>query len=416
MPGGVSSPVRSFRGVGGKAFVAEKGDGAHLIDVDGNRYIDLVCSWGALIHGHAHPRISEAISRALQKGTSFGVTSKTEVELCEWMTSKVKGLEMVRLVNSGTEACMSAIRVARGATGRDLILKFDGTYHGHADSFLVAAGSGVATLQTPDSAGVPAGTIQNTLVASFNDVVGLQNIFSTYGPKIAAVILEVVCGNMGVVAPSFDFLRALRRLTKDHGSVLIFDEVMTGFRLGLSGSQDIYGIDPDLITLGKVMGGGMPVAAYGGSKELMKQVAPLGPVYQAGTLSGNPLGAAAGLASLELVSEGGPLFFQNLDAIASEWKNRLLSYARLKDYPVSVNQVGSMMTIFFRRDVPVNFAEAKQSDVERFKKFFWALLERGIYYPPSQFEACFLSSAHSPEVMSRVMEASIDALDEVFAE
>jgi glutamate-1-semialdehyde 2,1-aminomutase len=414
VPGGVSSPVRSFKSVGGKPFVAASADGAYITDVDGNKMIDLVCSWGALIHGHNHPAIRSAIEEALLKGTSFGITCEKEVELCELMTKSVPGLEMVRLVNSGTEACMSAVRLARGATGRDIIIKFDGNYHGHADSFLAAAGSGVATLQVAGSAGVTPKTLQDTIVLPFNDVSALERAFANFGKKIAGVILEVVCGNIGVVLPELSFLQNLRRLTTETNSILIFDEVMTGFRLSLSGAQGIYGIKPDLITLGKIIGGGLPVGAYGGRADLMKHIAPLGNVYQAGTLSGNPLGAAAGFASLQLLIKNEKDFYQSLDVAASEWKSQLESHIATKGYEACVVQIGSMLSVFFRKEPPKNYDEVKQSDTKRFNKFFWSLMNRRIYYPPSAFEACFLSSAHTEKIMDEVIEGSIEAMDEAF--
>ncbi len=414
MPGGVNSPVRSFRSVGGNPFVASHGKGPYIYDVDGNQLIDLVCSWGALIHGHCHPRIESAILAALKSGTSFGITCETEVKLGEAIKRSVPNLDLVRLVSSGTEACMSAIRVARGFTKRDLVLKFDGHYHGHGDSFLVGAGSGVAALHRSESAGIPETTVNNTIVIPFNDIEAVKKIFAEHGSQIACTIMEVVCGNMGTVIPDPLFLMELRKQSDKFGAVLIFDEVMTGFRVARAGVQQIYGVIPDLVTYGKVIGGGMPVGAYGGKKELMSMVAPLGSVYQAGTLSGNPLGAAAGLASLEIIEEAGPLFYQQLDHSATEWKTQLESYIRLKSYPACVAQMGSMVSVFFRAEPPRNYSEAKESDTERFKKFFWALMERGVYYPPSQFEACFLSSEHKGEVLERVIEASQAALDEAF--
>jgi len=414
IPGGVNSPVRSFRSVGGRPFVASHGKGPYLFDVDGNRYIDLVGSWGALIHGHSHPRIVQAIRSALEKGSSFGVSCELEYRLCEKIVRSVPSLEMVRLVNSGTEACISAARLARAYTGRSLILKFNGHFHGHGDSFLVAAGSGLATLGMSDSAGVTKETSSQTLVAEFNSIESIQNLFKKHGHEVAGVILEVVSGNMGVVLPEMDFLRELRHLCTQHGSVLIFDEVMTGFRLSMAGAQGIYMIQPDLSCFGKVIGAGLPVAAYGGRKEIMEKVAPVGPMYQSGTLSGNPLGAAAGLAALEIIEEDDNSFFQGLDHSTSHWANAMRSHIEYKSYPVSVAQIGSMMTMFFCPDVPLNFKEAKMADLERFKAFFWGLLERGVYYPPSQFESCFLSSQHVSSVMEQVTEASIEALDEAF--
>jgi glutamate-1-semialdehyde 2,1-aminomutase len=413
-PGGVNSPVRSFKHVGGNAFVAKRGEGPYIYDVDGNKFIDLVCSWGALIHGHNHPRIRLAIQSALEDGTSFGITCKKEVELCEALTRSVSGLQMVRLVNSGTEACMSAIRLARGVTGRDIIVKFDGCYHGHGDSFLVGAGSGVAALPVSESAGVTKKILQDTVVLPFNDIKAAEATFDRLDGQIAGVILEVVCGNVGVIAPDPEFLLALRTLTQKSKSLLIFDEVMTGFRLSLNGAQGLYGIQPDLITLGKIIGGGLPVGAYGGRAELMQSVAPLGAVYQAGTLSGNPLSAAAGLASVELILENERFLYQSLDAYAHEWKSQLDAHIKWKGYPASVAQMGSMVSVFFTPTLPRNYDDVKKIDKEKFKKFFWGLMERGVYYPPSPFEACFLSVAHDQEIIEKVSEASRAALDEAF--
>jgi len=414
MPGGVSSPVRSFKSVGGQAFVARQGTGPYLYDVDGNKFIDLVCSWGPLIHGHNHPRIVESITEALKDGVSFGVTSEPEIKLCQRVIEMVPGLEMLRLVNSGTEACMSAIRLARAYTGRNLILKFEGNYHGHADSFLISAGSGLATMGVAGSAGISDDIVHSTLVSEFNDIERLEKCFVEHGKNIAGAIVEPVAGNMGVVRPSMEFLSSLRSLTEKYGAVLIFDEVMTGFRLSSSGAQGIYNIQPDLSCFGKVIGGGLPVGAYGGKSNLMKLVSPLGPMYQAGTLSGNPLAAAAGLASLELILDDKRNFYQFLDAIGAHWKSYLEAHIKHKSYPVCVEQIGSMLTLFFCEKLPRNYQEAKACDLDRFKRFFWALLERGVYYPQSQFESCFLSSAHTEEIMERVAEASIGALDVAF--
>jgi len=414
MPGGVSSPVRSFQAVGGQAFVARQGKGPYLYDVDGNKFIDLVCSWGPLIHGHNHPRIVESIVDALKDGVSFGVTSEPEIKLCQRVIEMIPGLEMLRLVNSGTEACMSAIRLARAYTNRNLILKFEGNYHGHADSFLISAGSGLATLGVAGSAGISKDIVHSTLVSGFNDIESLEKLFSEHGERIAGVIVEPVAGNMGVVRPSMEFLSSLRNLTEKYEALLIFDEVMTGFRLSSSGAQGIYNIEPDLSCFGKVIGGGLPVGAYGGKTKLMSLVAPLGPMYQAGTLSGNPLAAAAGLASLELILDDKRNFYQLLDASGAHWKSYLEAHIKHKSYPVCVEQIGSMLTIFFCEKPPRNYDEAKVCNLDRFKSFFWALLERGVYYPPSQFESCFLSSAHTEEIMERVAEASVGALDAAF--
>jgi len=409
LPGGVNSPVRSFRSVGGRPFVALKGEGAHIFDIDGNSYIDLVGSWGPLILGHREPRVLKAIEEALQNGLSFGITSEPEVLLAEKISSAVPSMEMLRLVSSGTEACMSVIRLARGYTKRRLILKFDGHYHGHADSFLISAGSGVATLGLEDLKN------QNleTIVLPFNNVEALQECFETYGDHLAGVILEVVTGNMGVVLPEPEFLKELRRLCSASGTLLIFDEVMTGFRLSWQGAQGIYAITPDLSCFGKIIGGGMPVGAYGGKREIMSHIAPLGSVYQAGTLSGNPVACSAGLRTLEVIEEGGATFYQKLDSMTAQWASELKAHIQHRSLPVSVVQIGSMLSVFFREQAPRNFQEAKDSDIERFNKFFWALMNRGVYFPPSAFESCFVSIAHE-EVLEPLMEASLKALDEVF--
>lgn len=415
MPGGVSSPVRSFSSVGGSPFVASHAQGPYVFDVDGNRFIDLVCSWGPLIHGYNHPDIHSKIESVLTKSSSFGITSVPEIQLTKKIVECIPSVEMLRLVNSGTEACMSALRLARAATKRNLIVKFDGHYHGHADSFLVAAGSGLATLGMSASAGVTPTVSKDTVVIPFNNSEAVEECFKKFGDQIAGVMLEVVTGNMGTVLPDPAFLQSLRSHCDQYKSILIFDEVMTGFRLSLSGAQGIFGIQPDLTCLGKIIGGGLPVGAYGGRKDLMELVAPLGPMYQAGTLSGNPLGSAAGLRSIELIQEyGADLFYKTLDSAGNAWRSLLEAHIQHRSYPVSVEQFGSMLTIFFRSEKPKNYSEAKECDTERFKRFFWALLEKGVYYPPSQFEACFLSMAHSEEIMDEVARASTEALDKAF--
>lgn len=414
LPGGVNSPVRSFNSVGGKPFVADKADGAWIYDVDGNQYIDLVGSWGPMIHGHNHENIRSSIETTLKKGASFGISCEIEYELSEMIVDSVPSLEMIRLVSSGTEACMSAIRLARAYTGRDLIVKFEGHYHGHGDSFLVSAGSGLATLGISASEGVPEQSIQSTLVLPFNDEEALRKAFDQYSDRIAGVMLELVTGNMGVMVPTPSYIQCLQDHCKKSGALLIADEVMTGFRLSLGGAQEFLGVEPDISTFGKIIGGGLPVGAFGASRKIMSKVAPLGAMYQAGTLSGNPLGAAAGLASLRMIRENPKHFYQHLDSIGSEWASFLNAEIDLKKYPVSVVQCGSMLTIFFRRTAPRNFAEAKECDLEAFKRFFWALLEEGVYYPPSQFESSFLSSAHDPKVMETVAKASARALEKAF--
>jgi glutamate-1-semialdehyde 2,1-aminomutase len=389
IPGGVNSPVRAFRGVGGSPLFIERGEGSHIFDADGNEYIDYVGSWGPLLLGHAHPAILAALREALQSGTSFGAPTEREIELAEAICDAVPSIEMVRLVNSGTEATMSAIRLARGFTGRDLIVKFEGCYHGHVDSLLVKAGSGVATLGLPDSPGVPKSFSDTTIALPFNSPAAVERAFHTHGSHIAAVIVEPVVGNMGCVPPADGFLRALREVTTAHGSLLVLDEVMTGFRVAFGGAQQLYGIRPDLTTLGKVIGGGLPIGAYGGRADIMSLVAPSGPVYQAGTLSGNPLAVAAGLAMLRYLKSH-PEIYGQLEA-------RTAAICAAAPRGTTVNRVGSMFTFFFT-DAPVtDYDTAKKSDTARFAEFHRRMLERGIYFPPSQFEAAFVSAAHSDE-------------------
>ncbi len=397
IPGGVNSPVRAFRAVGGTPRFIARGDGSHIVDVDGNEYIDYVCSWGPLLLGHRPPSVIEAIARALELGTSFGAPTAREVELAELIVDAVPSIEMVRLVNSGTEACMSAIRLARGFTGRDLIVKFDGCYHGHVDSLLVKAGSGIATLSLPDTAGVPKAFAETTLSLPFNDLDRVETAFREQGDRIAAIIVEPVAGNMGCIPPQPGFLEGLRRIAHRYGALLIFDEVITGFRVSRGGAQQRYRIAPDLTALGKVIGGGLPIAAYGGSAEIMKKVAPLGPVYQAGTLSGNPIAVTAGIAMLRYL-EDHPHIYESLD----ETTATIVSAAPAS---VCVNRVGSMFTIFFTAGPVRNYEEAKRSDTTQFAAFFHHLLARGVYFPPSQFEAAFVSSAHLPADVSYTANA-----------
>jgi glutamate-1-semialdehyde 2,1-aminomutase len=387
IPGGVNSPVRAFRSVGGSPPFIVRGQGAHIWDVDGNEYIDYVGSWGPLILGHRHPAIVEALEGALATGTSFGAPTEGEVELAEAISSAIPSVEMVRLVNSGTEATMSALRLARAFTGRDLVVKFEGCYHGHVDSLLVKAGSGVATLGIPDSVGVPTAFSDTTIALPYNSPAALEQCFEWYGDKIAAVIVEPVVGNMGCVPPAPGFLAALREFTRRHGALLIFDEVMTGFRVAFGGAQQLYGVRPDLTTLGKVIGGGLPVGAYGGRRDVMSMVAPAGPVYQAGTLSGNPLAVAAGLAMLRHLGAH-PDVYEQLERNGA----RLAQAARRF---TTVNRAGSMITFFLTSSEVTDYDSAKLSDRARFAEFFRWLLERGIYFPPSQFEAAFLSAAHT---------------------
>jgi glutamate-1-semialdehyde 2,1-aminomutase len=389
IPGGVNSPVRAFRGVGGIPRFIERGQGSRIFDTDGNSYIDYVCSWGPLLLGHRPQPVIDALREVLEMGTSFGAPTEREVELAELIAKTVPSMEMVRLVNSGTEATMSALRLARGFTGRDLIIKFEGCYHGHVDSLLVKGGSGMATLGIADSAGVPKSFAETTISLPFNSIAAVEKAFADRGGQIAAVIVEPVGGNMGCVPPAHGFLEALRALTARYGSLLIFDEVMTGFRVALGGAQQRFGIQPDLTMLGKIIGGGLPMAAYGGRAEIMKKVAPLGPVYQAGTLSGNPLAVAAGLAMLRYLIAH-PEIYGALEARAAE----LTAWA---PPGVTVNRVGSMFTFFFSPQLVTDWDSAKKCDTTRFAKFFHFLLERGVYIAPSQFEAGFVSTAHTEE-------------------
>jgi glutamate-1-semialdehyde 2,1-aminomutase len=407
MPGGVNSPVRAFRAVGGDPIYIASGKGATLTDVDGKTYIDYVLSWGPLILGHAHPEVVEALARVLETGTSFGACTVAEVELAERIGEAYPSIERVRLVNSGTEATLSALRVARAATGRDKILKFEGCYHGHADSMLVKTGSGVATLGLPDSPGVPKALAELTVTAPFNDFAALDAAFQAHRNQLAAAIVEPVAGNMGCVPPRRGFLEKLRALTAEQGTVLIFDEVMTGFRVAYGGAQQLYRIQPDLTTLGKIIGGGLPVGAYGGKAALMELVAPAGPVYQAGTLSGNPLAVAAGLRTLELLRRPGA--YERLDALTASLTSGLSSEATKARVPLTVNRVGSMFTAFFTGNSVTDYSSAKQADAAAFGKFFRALLQCGVYFPPSQFEAAFLSLSHSNDEIARTLGAAAQA-------
>jgi glutamate-1-semialdehyde 2,1-aminomutase len=403
MPGGVNSPVRAFRAVGGEPIFVEAGKGSRLTDVDGRSYIDYVLSWGPLILGHCHPEVMAALARVLETGTSFGACTPAEVELAERIQEAFPSLERVRLVNSGTEATLSALRVARAATGREKILKFEGGYHGHSDSLLVKAGSGVATLGLPDSPGVPRALAELTITVPFNDAAALGEAFRVHRDQLAAVIVEPVAGNMGCVPPRPGFLEELRALTADQGTVLIFDEVMTGFRVAYGGAQQLYGIQPDLTTLGKIMGGGLPVGAYGGRAVLMDLVAPAGPVYQAGTLSGNPLAVAAGLKTLELLRRPG--FYERLDALTEKLTAGLRTEASRAGVAVTVNRVGSMFTPFFTAGPVTDYASAKKANTTAFGRFFRALLARGVYFPPAQFEAAFVSAAHSEADIAETLHA-----------
>lgn len=406
-PGGVNSPVRAFGAVGGDPPFIKQAKGSRLTDLDGNRYIDYVLSWGPLIFGHADPAVVAAISKTAALGTSFGAPTAREVRLAEWVQSFFPTMERLRFVNSGTEATMSAIRLARGWTGRDKIVKFEGGYHGHVDSLLVKAGSGVATFGLPDSAGVPADLARLTITVPFNDLAAFQKVVETEGSKIAAVIVEPVPGNMGVVVPAPGFLPGLRELTRPFGIVLIFDEVMSGFRVAPGGAQERYGVRPDLTCLGKIIGGGLPVGAYGGRREIMEQVAPLGPVYQAGTLSGNPLAMSAGIATLERLKD--PKVYERLETASATLCDGLLDAARAAKIPVQINRVGSQMTLFFAEQAVTSHATARLADTKRYATFFRAMLERGVYLPPSQFEAFFLSTAHTASDLQKTLAAAREA-------
>lgn len=409
IPGGVNSPVRAFRSVGGSPLFIDRGQGSTITDIDGNTYIDYVLSWGPLILGHAHPEVIARTAAAMHKGTSFGAPTVAETQLAKLIVDAVPGVDMVRLVNSGTEATMSALRLARAATGRNKILKFAGCYHGHADMLLVQAGSGVATLGLPDSPGVPAGATQDTLVAPYNDLEAVRAIFAEQGEQIAAIIVEPVAGNMGMVPPVEGFLAGLREVTYAYGATLIFDEVMTGFRVSPNGAVGLYGIQPDLVTFGKVVGGGFPLAAYGGRADIMQHVAPAGTMYQAGTLSGNPVATAAGIATLELLAAEG--VWQGIAARTTQLIDGLNAAARTHGIAFAARAVGTMFGFFFT-DQPVrDYDDAKTADAERFVRFFGGMLERGIYLAPSAYESGFLSSAHSDEDIAR----TIAAADEVFA-
>lgn len=411
LPGGVNSPVRAFRAVGGEPVFFERGEASVLVDADGNRYIDFVGSWGALILGHAHPAIVEAVGRAAQQGTSFGAPHAGEIELAELICGAMPSVEKVRLVSSGTEATSAAVRLARGATGRDRILKFEGCYHGAADSFLVKAGSGVETLGLPDSPGVPAALAQLTLTAPFNDVDALERVFQREGQRLACAIVEPVVGNMGVLVPRQGFLQALASLCRKHGALLIADEVMTGFRLAPGGAQERFGFAADLTTLGKVIGGGLPVGAYGGRRELMAQIAPEGPIYQAGTLSGNPLAVAGGIACLRELAKPGS--FEKLEATSKKLVDGLTQLGERASVPLTVNRVGSMWTAFFNEGPVFDYATAKRSDAAKFGRFFHRMLEGGVYLPPSQFEAAFCSLAHGDGDLDRTLEAAQQALKDL---
>ncbi|MHB1272963.1 MAG: glutamate-1-semialdehyde 2,1-aminomutase [Rhodanobacter sp.] len=408
MPGGVNSPVRAFKSVGGEPFFTARADGAYLWDVEGTRYIDYVGSWGPMIAGHNHPAVREAVERAVKNGLSFGTPCPAEVAMAETITRLIPSIDMVRMVNSGTEATMSAIRLARGATGRSKILKFEGCYHGHGDSFLVKAGSGALTFGVPTSPGVPRANADLTLTLPYNDLDAARALFSEQGAEIAGLIIEPVAGNMNCIPPADGYLQGLRELCTRHGTVLIFDEVMTGFRVALGGAQAHYGVTPDLTTFGKIIGGGMPVGAYGGRRELMEQIAPAGPIYQAGTLSGNPVAMAAGLAMLELIQAPG--FHETLAARTRRLCDGLQAVADDAGIPFSTNQVGGMFGLFFTAGQVTSFAQATACDAGLFNRFFHTMLKRGVYLAPSAFEAGFMSAAHREEDIALTLDAAREAM------
>ncbi len=411
LPGGVNSPVRAFKAVGGDPITLVKGKGSRVWDADGREYIDFLASWGPLILGHTHPRVVERIKNEAEKGLTYGLTNPAEIELAKLVVESVPSVEKVRFVSSGTEATMSAIRLARGYTGRKYIVKFEGCYHGHYDSLLVSAGSGVATFGIPGTPGIPEEIARLTIVIPYNDVSSLKETFEKYGNDIACVIVEPVAGNMGVVIPDMEFLRELRRVTSNYGALLIFDEVITGFRLSLGGAQEVFDIDPDITCLGKILGGGMPVGAYGGKREIMSRIAPEGPVYQAGTLSGNPLGMVAGAETITILREENP--YADLEIKMKRLADGVSEILREKGIPHTINRIGSMMTVFFTDKKVRNFEDAKTSDTELFGRFFRNLLNKGVLIPPSQFEAWFVSTAHTDEEIEEALgriKSAVEAL------
>lgn len=407
MPGGVNSPVRAFRGVGGTPLYIKRASGCRMWDEDGNEFIDYVCSWGPLILGHAHPAVVEAVKSAAELGTSFGAPTEISLRLAKAICEAVPSIQMVRMVNSGTEAVVSAVRLARAFTRRPRIVKFEGGYHGHGDALLARSGSGLATLGIPDTPGVPDAVAADTITLPYNDLAAVEAVFGSVGEAIAAIIVEPVAGNMGVVPPKPGFLHGLREVTSRYGALLIFDEVITGFRLAYGGAQSVYGVLPDLTTLGKIIGGGLPVGAYGGRRDIMEMVAPSGPVYQAGTLSGNPVAMAAGLAVLYELQKPG--VYQRLEDLSAQLEVGLRNAASNAGVPVTVNRVGSMLTCFFTDASVTDYASAKRSDTSRYARFFWAMAERGVYLAPSQFEAAFVSLAHAPNDIEATVSAAGDA-------
>ena len=407
IPGGVNSPVRAFRAVGLEPLFVCKAKGSKVYDADGQAYIDYVSSWGPMILGHAHPGVRQAMAQALLNGWSYGAATELEVRLAQKISKAIPSMQLVRMVSSGTEAAMSALRVARGFTGRDKIIKFEGCYHGHADSFLVKAGSGAITFGVPDSAGVPQSLAAHTLVAPYNDLGAAHNLFNQNPSQIACVIVEPVAGNMGIVPPREGFLRGLEEICRNNGALLIFDEVITGFRLTYGGAQKIFGITPDLTCLGKVIGGGMPVGAYGGRRDVMEKIAPLGPIYQAGTLSGNPLAMTCGLATLDVLREKDG--YKRLDLLTKDLCQGLEDLARQKGIPARINRAGSMFTLFFTGDEVYDYGSAKKSDAGRYAKYFQGMLQAGVWLPPSQFEACFTSLAHTAKDIEGTLKAAASA-------
>ncbi len=410
IPGGVNSPVRAFNGVGGDPIFFSKGEGAYVIDEDDNRYVDYVGSWGPMIVGHSHPDVLQAVNETVNNGLGFGAPTSIETVMADKVCELVPSIDLVRMVNSGTEATMSAIRVARGFTGRDKIIKFEGCYHGHSDSLLVKAGSGALTLGVPTSPGVPAALAEHTVTLDYNDIDQVRDIFSQIGDQVACIIVEPVAGNMNCIPPVPGFLQSLREMCNEYKSVLIFDEVMTGFRVSLGGAQALYNVTPDMTTLGKVIGGGLPVGAFGGKKEIMQQVAPLGPIYQAGTLSGNPVSMAAGLATLELISEPG--FHEKLSQTAEKLVNGLAEIAKSAGLPLATNQVGGMFGFFFSEESDItSFSQVTRCDIDRFKLFYHGMLKQGVYLAPSAYETGFVSSAHDDEALNKTLSAA----EKVFA-
>lgn len=408
IPGGVNSPVRAYKSVGLTPVFVDRAAGSRIYDIDGNSFIDYICSWGPLILGHAHPQVIEAIQAAAERGTSFGAPTELEVRMAELVAERMPSVDIVRMVNSGTEATMSALRLARGYTGRDKILKFEGSYHGHGDSLLIKAGSGVATLGLPDSPGVPKSVAANTIAVPYNDLEAAKLVFAQLGSEIAAVIVEPIAGNMGVVPPAPGFLEGLRELTETNGSLLIFDEVMTGFRVGYHSAQGLYGVTPDITCMGKIIGGGLPVGAYGGKREILERMAPSGPIYQAGTLSGNPLAMTAGYTTLSLLT---PEVYAELDWKAARLEAGFMENVARLGAPVTINRVGSMVCPFFTREPVVNFETARTSDLELFRRYFAAMLDLGVSLAPSQFEGMFVSTAHTDEDIEQTIEAQGKALE-----